>query len=107
MPSHDGTGPSVRGPGSGHGQGRCRTGFASHNIFQPSFLGRQGWLPGIVVPIVTAIIRDLLNPSGVLRQIAHASVPSKITNNTQKPRQDAEYTVLDQHSISQTKGTIT
>lgn len=98
MPLRDGTGPFGRGPGSGRGRGKC-TGFISKNIFRSAVRGRQGWLFGIVVPIVTVVIRDLLNPSGVLRRIAHASSAPKITSDARKTRRNAEFTVINADSV--------
>ena len=98
MPFRDGTGPWGLGPGTGRGKGRyCGFGYKtfSHSVFR----GRPGWLLGLVLPLGTAILRDLLNPSGILRRLAHASSAPKITENPNKARRDAEYSVMDTHSI--------
>jgi hypothetical protein len=80
MPLHDGTGPWGLGPGSGRRRrGRCYT-----NVFQSGFDRKHGWLFGVLLPLGTAIVRDLLNPSGVIRRIVHVSSAPKIDNNTQK-----------------------
>lgn len=96
MPLRNGTGPSGLGPGTGRGRGGCRSGSGYRNISRPIFRGRQGWLAGLVVPLVTVILRDLLNPSGVLRRIAQAFPTGKITHNARNTGRDAEYTVMDE-----------
>jgi len=90
MPLHDGTGPWGLGPGSGRRRGRCYT-----NVFQSGFDRKHGWLFGVLLPLGTAIVRDLLNPSGVIRRIVHVSSVPKIDNNAQKIRRNAEFTVVN------------
>jgi hypothetical protein len=100
MPLHDGTGPRGLGPGSGRRRrGRCFT-----NVFQSGFDRKPGWLFGVLLPLGTAIVRDLLNPSGVIRRIVHVTSAPKIDNNTQKIRRNAEFTVVDTDSVPTING---
>jgi len=99
MPLRNGTGPSGLGPGTGRGRGGCRSGSAYRTISHPLLRGRQGWLAGLVVPLVTVIVRDLLNPAGVLRRIVQKLPTGKITDTSRNTRQEAEYTVIDESSV--------
>jgi len=99
MPLHDGTGPLGLGPRTGRGKGRCCTGFEYKSVSYSALGRRNGWLLGIVLPLGTAILRDLLNPSGVIRRILHASSTPKISEDVQKTRREAEFTVMDTHTF--------
>ena len=100
MPLRDGTGPLGFGPGSGRGKGGCYTGFGYRSMSRTIFHGRPGWLLGIVVPLVAAVLRDVLNPSGMIRRIIHVSPALKINNRNDKTISDAEYTEVSVHSVS-------
>lgn len=99
MPLHDGTGPWGLGPRTGRGSGRCYTGVGHRSVFQTGFSRKNGWLLGMLLPLGTAVIRDLLNPSGVLRRIVHVPSASKSGSDARKIRRDAEFTVMDEKTV--------
>ena len=93
MPLRDGTGPFGLGPSSGRGRGRCGSQYLGIN--RAMFRQRNGWLFGIAMPLVTVIVRDLLNPSGLLRRIIHSSSTRLTENQIQQVGRDTECTVLE------------
>jgi len=97
MPLRNGTGPFGSGPGTGRKRGGCRTGFSNRGgMFRSVVRGRHGWLTGIAIPFVTVVVRDLLNPSGVLRRIVRVFATPKITDQTRNTTAEAEYSVIDE-----------
>lgn len=104
MPLHDGTGPWGLGPGSGRGSGRCLTGTGHKSAFHYGFNRKHGLLFGMLLPIGTAIVRDLLNPSGVIRQIVQVSTAPKNGSNASKIRRNAEFTEVDTNSVPNING---
>lgn len=99
MPLRDGTGPLGFGPGSGRGRGGCYAGFGYRSMSRTIFHGRPGWLLGIVAPLVSVVLRDLLNPSGVLRRIAHASLDKRIADGSKKSIREAECTIMNTQPV--------
>lgn len=98
MPLHDGTGPWGMGAGTGRKKGTCFAGFDHRRMSQSVFRGRQSWLVGIAVPLVTTVLRDLLNPSGVIRRIVYESVHKRISDDSQNSVRQAEYSIVSKHS---------
>jgi hypothetical protein len=99
MPLHDGTGPWGRGAGTGRGKGGCYTRVGYNRVIHSGFSKKHGWLLGIMVPVGTAILRDLLNPSGVLRRIVHASLDKRIADDSKKIVRKAECTVMNGNAV--------
>ncbi len=97
MPLRDGTGPFGLGPGSG---GKCCVGSGYRSASRSVFGGRNGLLLGLTASFVTAVLRDLMNPSGVLHRITHFSLNKGITDNNQNIRRQAEFTAIDENTVS-------
>jgi len=95
MPLRDATGPLGLGPGTGRGKGICNTRFGYRNMFRV----RQGWYFVIVVPFVAVILRDLLNPSGMIRRIVHVLSAPKIKNNAYRTMRDGQFSEINAHSV--------
>lgn len=76
MPLCDGTGPLGLGPRTGRGKGRCCTGFNYKSISYSVLSRKYGWLLGLVLPPGTVILRNLLNPSGVIRRVGNGDISS-------------------------------
>ncbi len=98
MPLHDGTGPWNSTPRAGRGKGARCSGFGYRSISWPVFHGKQNWLPGIIVPLVATLLRDLLNPSGVFRQILQATLHKRIADDGQKIVRETECIVMSTQS---------
>lgn len=99
MPLRDGTGPLGLGPGSGRRNDNCYAGFGYRNISRGIFHGRQGRLLSIGVPLVAAILRDLLNPSGVIRRIPQLASFFKIKDYAYRNIRDAQYSEINSQSV--------
>jgi len=99
MPLRDGTGPLGLGPGSGRGKGRCYTGFGYRSMSRTVFHGRPGWLLGIAVPLVAAVLRDLLNPSSMICRIVNLSLRQRIADNKQDIVRQAEFSVMNGSAV--------
>lgn len=99
MPLRDGTGPLGRGAGTGRGKGGCYTGFGYRSMSRTIFHGRPGWLLGIVVPLVAAVLRDVLNPSGMIRRIVQVSSAPKIKDYAHRNIRDAQYSEINAQSV--------
>jgi hypothetical protein len=106
MPSGDGTGPLGRGPGTGRGKGWCKTGIGFTSMGRTAFRGRNRWLFGLAAPVIVAAIRDLLNPKGMLRQIASALLSNKTKHDERQIRRNAEYTIADDTAAGPIKGGV-
>lgn len=100
MSLRDGTGPFGLGPGSGRRKGRCCIGSGYRNASRSVFGGRNGWLLGLAASFVTAVLRDLMSPSGILHRIAHIPLNKGISGNNQNVRCQAEVTVIDENTVS-------
>ena len=96
MPLRDGTGPLGAGAGTGHGKGRCKRGLGSNGFGRALFTGKRGWLLGLAAPVMIAAVRDLGNPSGLLRQLVRALLSDKKSKKPQILR-DAQYSVVEQN----------
>lgn len=71
MPLHDGTGPRGRGPGTGRAKGVwCRSAGYRAIPLGPVLRRKLGGMSGVAVTLAGVILRDLINPSGVIRKIA-------------------------------------
>ena len=90
MPRGDGTGPLGQGPGTGRGRGWCR-GFLFPNDRFSSM--RLGFL-GALVPLAGAVIRDAVNPNGLLRSFSRKLLSNKISSQ-KKNAIEADYDVVD------------
>lgn len=89
MPSGDGTGPYGLGPRPGARRRGCGRG-----AFRPVRLARQ-WPVGVAAPLVIAALRDLTQPSGVLRQLI-ARTKARLRGRTARSAlRDATYSVID------------
>ena len=77
MPMLDKTGPLGLGPKSGRRRGRCLDGYDSRRVARLFFNRRYGRVLSIAVPLSVAVVRELLKPSGLIRQIVNASVLKK------------------------------
>jgi hypothetical protein len=95
MPLGDGTGPLGLGPRTGRGKGRCGAGARLGGTGRILFRGRKGWLLGIAAPAVAAVVRDLANPSGLLRQFIRGVLPHKKEKAMPPLSRDAEYVIVD------------
>jgi hypothetical protein len=98
MPDRDGTGPCGRGPGTGRGWKKWST-FSF-------FADRPGRIRvtfyAVVVPFIGAIIRDIMNPDGVIRLIA-----GKLFRNTRSlPKNkevNATYRIISEDTTDEQK----
>jgi len=99
MPLHDGTGPRGMGPGTGRGNGRCYWGNSYKNILNSGVGTKNNWLLGMLLPLGTMLVRDLLNSSGVIRRIINVSSAKKKSDTLQPPREDTEFFVVDTNSV--------
>jgi hypothetical protein len=87
MPFGDGTGPYGFGPHPGTRRRGC--GMSRRVRFV------RRWPVGVAAPLVIAAVRDLTNPSGVLRQLL-ALTKSRLRGRTSRSAvRDAVYTVID------------
>jgi hypothetical protein len=84
MPLHDRTGPLGLGPGTGRGRGGCYSGFGCRTIVSSIVTRRSNWLIGIAAPLVAAVVRDLLNPSGMIRSVLNVSSHKRVLTNSHK-----------------------
>lgn len=107
MPLRDGTGPFGRGLGTGRGKGGCYTGIGYKRVSHSGFNRKHGWLLGIMLPLGTAILRDLLNPTGVIRRIIHMSLHKRIADESKKIVREAQCTVMGEIiPVEQNKGAV-
>ena len=94
MPRNDGTGPLGLGPRTGRGRGWCRGFF---------FTGTRGGrrrlgVFGMIVPIVGVIIRDVMNPQGLLHSLRRKYLP--LNKDRRQEPIDAEYTIVEPENES-------
>jgi hypothetical protein len=61
----------------------------------------RGWFFGLAAPVIIAAVRNLANPSGLLRRIVRASLSDKKSKEPQILR-DAQYVVVEQNLNSGT-----
>lgn len=90
MPQRDKTGPLGQGRKDGRGRGWCNLLFSSGRIST-----RKAGMFGVLIPIFGTIIRDLLNPYGLIRPIFKQLLPQKFSL-LKKDQVDADYTVMDE-----------
>ncbi len=95
MPQGDGTGPLGFGASAGRGRGRCKNGLGSNGLRRVMFGGKRGWFLGLAASVMIAAVRDLANPSGLLRQLVRALLSDQKSKKPQILR-DAQYSVLEQ-----------
>jgi len=91
MPLYDGTGPLGLWTGSGRRRRRFCSEFSHRQTPRSGFKERSGCLLIIALPLFTAVIRDLMNPSGVFRQILHSISIIKIPDHVYKKQTDISY----------------
>ena len=97
MPLRDGRGPWWLGTG----RGKCRDGFSFPGNSHLGIGVRKGWLLSMAVPFVAAVIRDVLNPSGMIWQIARVKTMQNTTcQATRKHIQNADYVVTDDTTVT-------
>ena len=84
MPNRDGTGPSGMGPGTGRGWGRC---FGK--------AGGRGIFYGVLIPAVAGIVRDLMNPNGLLRTFSRKLLSNR-SSVQKRGAIKADYSVIDE-----------
>ena len=90
MPGGNGTGPNGLGPGTGRGWGWCRGFLFPGGRFSSKRLGFLGAL----VPLAGAVIRDAINPNGLLRSFSRKLLSNKISGQ-KKNAIEADYEVVD------------
>ena len=95
MPLRDGTGPWGQGPQTGRRKGTCSSGFGYRNMSWLPLVRKNGFLTGIILSFFATVIRDLLNPSGILRQILHTSSHRRMTVDNTKILRETDCTVMD------------
>ncbi len=92
MPRGDGTGPFGTGPFTRRGRRQCR-GFFS--VVGKSNTKKAG-IAGALVPLVGSVIRDLVNPNGLIRLVSRKLLgfrkPDQIKNVV-----EADYVVIDKN----------
>lgn len=70
MPLGDGTGPLGFGPRTGYGRGTCLKRSFSYGMGRRKIYGTKNkWLFSILTPVAIAVVRELIHPSGLLRQL--------------------------------------
>jgi hypothetical protein len=94
MPGKDGTGPYGNDRIHSRGKTWHCTGFRYDGIGRTMFRRRGGWIWGICAPVAAAVVRDILNPAGLLRQFMRL-VPHDRSRETDRTIRDAEYEVLE------------
>ena len=97
MPYFNGTGPSGFGPGTGRGRGKCRTGAPKRLRIRQLSGGRHGWFSGLAVSLVAMVIRDVMNPSGLLRGTLRRLRRDRQPETIAASGREAYYTVADNH----------
>jgi len=90
MPEGDGTGPFGTGAETGRRMGWCKGFFLPRRQIS---MRRFGMIGGLI-PIAGALMRDALNPQGILRSVSNKLLASK--NPVKWNTIDAEYTVIDE-----------
>lgn len=97
MPLRDGTGPLGFGAGTGRGRGRCKSGLGDNGFGRSMFTGKRGWFFGLAAPVMIAAVRDLTNPSGLLRQLVRALLSDK---KSKKPQilHATQYSVVEENN---------
>jgi hypothetical protein len=60
--------------------------------------GKKRWLLGLAVPIVAAVIRDLANPAGFIRQACAAFFPATRTAATRRLKKQADFSIVENTS---------
>ncbi|MBD3322002.1 MAG: hypothetical protein GF350_12970 [Chitinivibrionales bacterium] len=88
MPFRDGTGPQGLGPGTGRGRGWCRGFFFPGGRFS---IRRTGIFSALV-PVAGAVIRDAMNPHGLLRAAGKKLIGR--SSRTANKEINAKYTVV-------------
>lgn len=92
MPRGDGTGPLGQGPGTGRGRGWCRGFLFPNDRFSSKRLGFLGAL----VPLVGAVIRDAINPNGLLRSVSRKLLINKKPAKNNSDAIEANYSIIDE-----------
>ena len=94
MPRGNGTGPMGFGPGTGRGKGGCVPGTGKP--------GMKRVLWGAVIPFAGAVIKDIINPHGILRSlIGKLSCRQMLSGPTNKV--DTTYTTLEDKDFTKKK----
>lgn len=99
MPFGNRTGPLGLGPGTGRRKGHCNTSFRFGDIGRAAFRGKNKWLFGLAAPLAIAVVRDLVNPRGLLRQVVSALITNK-TIDRNRINRNAEYNLVEEKPIS-------
>lgn len=92
MPRGDGTGPLGQGPGTGRERGWCR-GFLFPN---DRFSSRRLGFLGALVPLVGAVIRDVINPNGLLRSVSRKLLSNRKPVKDNNDAIEANYSIIDE-----------
>ena len=96
MPQGDKTGPFGLGPGTGRERGPCGKSLFSRGTFSTK---RFGFLYALV-PVVAAVIRDAVNPNGLLRSFSRKLLDTRnAARNQKRDAVEAKYTVIDEKKI--------
>ncbi|MFP4014169.1 MAG: DUF5320 domain-containing protein [Chitinispirillaceae bacterium] len=85
MPYGDGTGPFGLGPGTGRKRGWCAG-------------GRKVAFWSLAAPVAAALVRDVMNPGGVLRGCVRQLLGGRKAEK--RIGKDAEFSVLDNGNTS-------
>jgi hypothetical protein len=96
MPLYNGTGPFGFGPGSGGRKGRCKGNLELKGFGTVINSGKSRLFIALAAPVMIAVVRDFINPSGFLRQCVRALLSDKKNMNPQILR-EAPYSVLEKN----------
>ncbi|MBD3343878.1 MAG: hypothetical protein GF401_02305 [Chitinivibrionales bacterium] len=91
MPQRDGTGPLGSGPGTGRRRGWCKRFFFPRG----SFSMRRAGIVSTLIPVAGALIRDAMNPNGLVQTFRKKLFHRKNARN--KAAVEADYTVVSEN----------
>lgn len=106
MPFGNGTGPMGFGPRSGRGRGKCSGFRYNQSGFFPFRRRRNNWLLGVTSSLFIALLKDLSNPQGILRNFASNAFPLNKKNNNRKQSRvvrNAEYEIVEEKENTEKK----
>jgi hypothetical protein len=95
MSLRDEIGPYGLGKGTSRRRDWCATGMRLCGLGRFAFRGKNRWLLGLAAPLAVAVIKDLVNPRGLLRQFTVIFFRERRMINPQNISGDAEYSIID------------